>query len=68
MTVQSVAPHSKRFSWVPTENRVKLARDVHFLLIYMGDRIYSVPVDYLLEVIAGHRESLRLFVLERHES
>lgn len=56
----------KSSSWVPTEYRAQLSRDSHYLILILEGRLYSVPIDLLLELIAGHGDSLRLCRLEDH--
>jgi hypothetical protein len=51
-------------SWIPSRSRAKLARNNYFLIFAIEDRLYSIRVETLLEVIAGHRESCRIMVLE----
>jgi hypothetical protein len=53
-------------SWVPTAYRIQLSKNREYLLIIAEGKLLSVKVDLLFEVLAGHRESLRLFVLEDH--
>jgi hypothetical protein len=53
-------------SWLPTEYRAQLSRNNLFLVLILEGRLYSLEIDLLLEVIAGHRPSLRLFRLEDH--
>lgn len=51
-------------SWIPTEYRAQLSRNGGFLILIMEGRLYSLDVELLLELIAGHRDSMRLFKLE----
>jgi len=54
----------KTSSWVPTEYRAQLSRNNEFLILIMEGRLYSLEIGLLLELIAGHRPSLRMFRLE----
>ena len=51
----------KTASWIPTEYRAQLSKNSAFLILILEGRLYSLKVDLLLELIAGQRESLRLF-------
>jgi hypothetical protein len=58
----------KRFSWVPMEKaRAQLSRNQeHVLLIGLDGTLFSLKAEFLLDLIAGHRESMRIFKLEEH--
>jgi hypothetical protein len=58
----------KRYSWVPMEKaRAQLSRNqAYVILIGLDGTLYSLEVEYLLDLIAGQRESLRIFRLEEH--
>jgi hypothetical protein len=49
-------------SWTPTERgRAQLSRNNRYLILILDGKLYSLDVDLLLELIAGHRENLRIF-------
>jgi hypothetical protein len=58
----------KRFSWVPMEKaRAQLSRNQEYvLLIGLDGTLFSLKAEFLLDLIAGHRESMRIFKLEEH--
>lgn len=65
MVVQRI---QKRFSWVPMEKaRAQLSRNQEYvLLIGLDGTLFSLKADILLDLIAGHVESMRVFKLEEH--
>lgn len=47
--------------------RAQLSRNQeHVLLIGLDGTLFSLKADLLLDLIAGHRESMRIFKLEEH--
>jgi hypothetical protein len=57
----------KRFSWVPMEKaRAQMSRNNAYVIIVLEGRLYSLEVELLFDLLAGDRESLRLFRLEEH--
>jgi hypothetical protein len=57
----------KPASWVPIPNaRAQMARNNFFVILILEGRLYSLDVDLLHELIAGHRKSMRIFRLEEH--
>jgi hypothetical protein len=57
----------KGFSWVPVDgSRAQISNNKAYVLLILEGRLYSLKVDLLLEVVAGHRESLRIFRCEVH--
>jgi hypothetical protein len=67
--VEQPRPLQKRYSWVPMERaRAQLSRNqAYVILIGLDNTLYSLEIEYLLDLIAGQRESLRIFRLEEHE-
>jgi hypothetical protein len=58
----------KRYSWVPLEKaRAQMSKNHFYVLLILEGRLYSLNVDLLFDLIAGKRESLRIFRLEDHE-
>jgi hypothetical protein len=57
-----------RFSWVPMEKaRAQLSRNQAYVILILEGRLYSLHVERLFDLIAGHVESMRIFRLEKHE-
>lgn len=52
-------------SWVPCGQRLRLSTRGAYVIFSIGGKLYSVRVELLLELIAGRRDSLRMFVLEK---
>jgi hypothetical protein len=58
----------KRYSWVPLEKaRAQMSKNHFYVLLILEGRLYSLNVDLLFDLLAGKRESLRIFRLEEHE-
>jgi hypothetical protein len=56
-------------SWVPNDRyRAQISSNQRYVQIVIEGRIFSVQVDLMFELIAGHRESLRLSEYHREES
>ena len=51
--------------WIPSDSSIKLSKDSKFLLLIAEGKLYSVPIELLLELVAGHRERLYLSYLEK---
>jgi hypothetical protein len=51
------------FEWIPTEYRAKLSKNNEYLVLVLEGRLYSVKIELILELVAGHRDSVRLFKL-----
>jgi hypothetical protein len=65
----AVQTTKKRYSWVPIEKaRAQLSSNkAYIILIGLDGSLYSLNIELLLEVVAGHRESLRIFKCENHD-
>jgi hypothetical protein len=56
-----------KFSWIPLEKgRAQLSRNQGYVLLILDGQLLSLEVDRLLDLIAGHVESMRIFKLEEH--
>lgn len=65
MAVQRI---QKQYSWVPLDRaRAQLSRNKRYVILVLEGRLYSLDVELLFDLIAGRRESLRLFRLEEHD-
>lgn len=54
-------------SWIPLERaRAQLTRNKGYVLLILDGQLLSLEVDRLLDLIAGHVESMRIFKLEEH--
>jgi hypothetical protein len=63
----AVQQPKKGFSWVPVDgSRAQMAKNNAFVHLILEGRLYSLEADLLLDLIAGQRESLRIFRCEEH--
>lgn len=57
----------KPSSWVPLEKaRAQLSRNNAYVILILEGHLYSLHVERLLDLIAGHVETMRIFRLEEH--
>jgi hypothetical protein len=66
LSVQNI---KKKYSWVPLDKRrfrAQMSSNCEFVLLVLDGSLYSLNVDVLLELVAGHRDDQRIFKLEEH--
>jgi hypothetical protein len=68
MMILMVERIQKRYSWVPLEKaRAQMSKNHFYVILILEGRLYSLNVDLLFDLLAGKRESLRIFRLEEHD-
>lgn len=54
-------------SWVPLDRaRAQMSKGYWYVLLVVDGQLLSLEVERLLDLIAGHVESMRVFKLEEH--